>query len=74
MFIKLNKIKITAHQPGVLNRASAIPYLYHTLNVSDNLKLTNSKNRMDNLEIKRVTLKDIEQLQKIGRKTFTETF
>ena len=29
---------------------------------------------MDNLEIKRVTLKDLAHLQKIGRKTFSETF
>ena len=29
---------------------------------------------MDNLNIKRVTLNDIPQLQKIGRQTFSETF
>lgn len=29
---------------------------------------------MDNLEIKKVTIKDIDQLQKIGRQTFEETF
>ena len=29
---------------------------------------------MDNIDIKRVTLNDIAQLQKIGRQTFTETF
>ena len=29
---------------------------------------------MENIDIKRVELKDIDQLQKIGRQTFTETF
>jgi ribosomal protein S18 acetylase RimI-like enzyme len=29
---------------------------------------------MDNIEVTRVTLNDIDQLQKIGRKTFFETF
>lgn len=29
---------------------------------------------MDNFEIKKVTIKDIDQLQKIGRQTFEETF
>ena len=29
---------------------------------------------MDNIDIKRVTLKDIDQLQNIGRQTFSETF
>jgi len=29
---------------------------------------------MDNLEIKKVTIKDIDQLQKIGRQTLEETF
>ena len=29
---------------------------------------------MKNIELKRVTLKDIDQLQKIGRETFSETF
>jgi diamine N-acetyltransferase len=29
---------------------------------------------MDNIEIKRVTINDIDQLQKIGRQTFSETF
>ena len=29
---------------------------------------------MSNIEIRKVTLKDIEQLQKIGRQTFLETF
>jgi diamine N-acetyltransferase len=29
---------------------------------------------MDHIEIKRVTLNDIEQLQKVGRQTFSETF
>lgn len=29
---------------------------------------------MEEIEVKRVTLKDIEQLQEIGRKTFYETF
>ena len=29
---------------------------------------------MDNLEIKKVTIKDIDQLQKIGRQTFQESF
>ena len=29
---------------------------------------------MDNFEIKKVTIKDIDQLQKIGRQTFSETF
>lgn len=29
---------------------------------------------MDNIEIRKVTLDDIAQLQKIGRQTFQETF
>jgi hypothetical protein len=29
---------------------------------------------MENIEIKRVTLNDIDQLQTIGKKTFFETF
>ncbi len=29
---------------------------------------------MDNIEIKRVSINDIDQLQKIGRQTFSETF
>jgi ribosomal protein S18 acetylase RimI-like enzyme len=35
---------------------------------------TKRKQRMKNIDIEKVTLNDIEQLQKIGRETFYETF
>ncbi len=44
-------------------------------NVSQNLiKTATNKDRMENIDIEKVTINDIDQLQKIGRQTFYETF
>jgi ribosomal protein S18 acetylase RimI-like enzyme len=42
--------------------------------VNGNLKKLHSRKQMTDIEIKKVTLDDIDQLQKIGRQTFLETF
>ncbi len=42
--------------------------------VSGNLKQRHSTEKMTDIEIQKVTLNDIDQLQKIGRQTFYETF
>lgn len=44
------------------------------IQVSGNLKKRHSTEKMTDIEIQRVTLNDIDQLQKIGRQTFYETF
>ena len=36
--------------------------------------MTNKMNVMEGIHIKKVTLDEIDQLQNIGRQTFTETF
>ena len=42
--------------------------------VSGNLTETHRQTKMTEIKIKKITLDDIDQLQKIGRQTFYETF
>lgn len=52
-----------------------IPPIAHLQNIRSNLRDHKpAKKKMTNINIKKVTLHDIDQLQKIGRQTFYETF
>ncbi len=52
-----------------------IPAFGNTRTVSGNLiKTATNKERMENIDIEKVAINDIDQLQKIGRQTFYETF
>lgn len=48
------------------------PFTY--IYVSGNLRQRNPEVKMTDIHIKKVTFNDIDQLQKIGRQTFYETF
>ena len=51
------------------------PYIrFVKTDVSGNLKQRHSTEKMTDIEIQKVTLNDIDRLQKIGRQTFYETF
>ena len=47
---------------------------YSVKQIGGNFKQRHSTEKMTGIEIQRVTLNDIDQLQKIGRQTFYETF
>src|SRR5690606_38954950 len=55
--------------------AKGYRYRKNNKTVSGNLiKTVTNKDRMENIDIEKVAINDIDQLQKIGRQTFYETF
>jgi ribosomal protein S18 acetylase RimI-like enzyme len=54
------------------NRIAKSRLIANLQNISNTL--TSDPNRMNNTEIKKVTISDIDRLQEIGRQTFFETF
>ncbi len=65
---------VTACKQYCLAAGATQGNIAYTQNVSGNLKQRHSTENMTDIEIQKVTLNDIDRLQKIGRQTFYETF